>query len=218
MKTAVGIPCSETARFSLFYDSLLHVRGVTHENVIMARGANVAENRNAIAEEVLAKSYDAVLYADDDQALLPETLERLLAHDKDIVSGLYLARESPFVPMMFEIIEARNCVKLLSSSAGGLVPIVAAGAGCLLVKATVFKIMERPWWRLGQIDKVGWSDDIDFCSRARQAGFSLWCDLDCLVGHQTQAVVWPHRTPDGEWVTGLMIGNEAVAVLPAAHV
>ena len=223
LKVAVGVPCAEVGRYSIFWESLLHVRGVTNDNVICGRSANVAENRNGIAKLAIQAGYDAIWYVDDDQVLSPDTLTRLINRDKDIVSGLYLKREVPWIPHMYTETPSRLSrvggwsPRLLQHGDDGLVEVETTGAGCLLVKTHVLKAMEGPLWRLGQYDKVNWSDDHDFLSRARAKGFKVYVDLDCPVGHQINATIWPLRQPDGTWTSALVQGHEAIAIWPAAE-
>jgi GT2 family glycosyltransferase len=198
----------------------MHVERPEGTVVIQARGANVSENRNGIAERALALGCTHIWYVDDDQVFAPDTLNRLLAHDKDMVSGLYLKREAPFAPQVYDEADARGFCKprLLREFERGLIPAVATGAGCLLVKTTVLAAMDRPWWTLGQITKDGWGDDLDFCLRAKKAGFSLWCDLDVLVGHQMALTVWPQYDMNtGKWQTTL-VGKEPLVSFPAARI
>lgn len=218
MRVAVGVSCGELARYSIFFDSLMHVRGVNNENVLLHPSAVISRNRNRIAERAIAEGYDAVWYVDDDQVFSPPTLEKLIAADKDIVSGLYLKREVPFTPQVYDREDENGAVfpRLLKHGERGLVKAVATGAGCLLVKTKVFQAMEKPWWRLGQLDKEEWSDDVDFCRRARAADFDIWADLDVLVGHQMNTTIWPAVQADG-WATYMVHGREVIAAWPPAQ-
>ena len=219
MKVAVGIVGGELARYAIFYDSLMHVEGVTHQNVIQARGANVAENRNGIAERALSMGYDAIWHVDDDQVFAPDTLNRLIAHDKDIMSGLYLARQPPFIPQLYDQENARgDChPRLLRANDRGVVKCLAVGAGCLLVKAEVYRKLDKPWWQLGQINKENLSDDLNFCHRVRQKGFDIWCDQSILVGHHMSGTLWPVYKNDGSWGTVLVYGKNVIAEWPPAQ-
>lgn len=218
LRVAIGISSSEQPRFGMFFDSLMHVRGVTHENVIYFRGANIAENRNGIAVKAMEFGFHAVWYVDDDQVFAPNTLERLISHDKDIVSGLYVARQIPFVPHVYHQREDGHITpRLLQNGDRSMISAMVTGAGCLLVKCNVFKKMEKPWWRLGEADQVNWHDDAGFCKRARDVGFEVWCDQGCPVGHMLTGVVWPfYKEEDGEWSTIFIQSNQLIASWPAA--
>ena len=219
VKGVIGVPGGEFARYAIFYDSLLHLKTVEGTAMIQARGANIAENRNGIAERALAMGAEWIFYVDDDQVLAPDTLINLLKHDKDIVAGLYVSREAPFIPHVYDREDERGfCFpRLLNPFDGGLVQVKAAGSGCMLVKAKVFEKLEKPWWRLGQITSDGWGDDLHFCHRSREAGFEVWADLNTLVGHQTNGTLWPKRDEKGEWSTIFIQGSGEIASWPAAQ-
>lgn len=219
MRVAVGISSPEQPRWGIFFDSLMHVKGVTTTNVLYKRGANIALNRNDIAERAIQEGYHAVWYVDDDQVFAPSTLEHLLAADKDIISGLYLKREMPFIPHQYEQHATTRMIRpRLLRESPGLNEVEVTGAGCLLVKCSVFEKMGKPWWRLGEVDKVNWHDDAGFCLRARQAGFSVWCDERITVGHCMTGQVWPHYDAEEKrWYTIFLQGNQAIASWPAAQ-
>jgi hypothetical protein len=82
------------------------------------------------------------------------------------------------------------------------------------VRRRVLEALGAPYWTLGQIAADEWGDDLDFCRRVRAAGFDIWCDLDCPVGHKIQATLWPQRTPQG-WVTTLVASNAPIAHFPS---
>jgi hypothetical protein len=218
VKGVIGVSGAELARYAIFYDSLLHLATPPLTALIQARGANIAENRNGIAERALKMGAEWILYLDDDQVLAPHTLIDLLARNKDVISGLYVQREAPFTPLVFDQEDSEGyCLpRLLERGDRGLVSVKATGAGCMLVATNVLRAMEEPWWRLGQITKDGWGDDLNFCHRVREAGFEVWCDLDVVVGHQTNGTLWPKRGENGEWSTILVPRSDMIAEWPAA--
>lgn len=213
----VGVSSGELARYAIFYASLMQLEKPPGTVQMLARSSVISENRNGIAEQALALGADWVLYLDDDQVLAPDTLTKLLARDKDIVSGLYVARAAPFQPHVYDIEDEKGWCKFrpLTPGSKGLVKVKAVGAGCMLVKTEVFRKMERPWWRLGQIIMDGWGDDLNFCHRAREAGFEVWADLEIAVGHQLNGTVWPKRDENGVWTTVLVEGNKPICTFPA---
>ncbi len=218
-RVVVGISTAETARWALFYDAFIHLRYPFPVQVIQARGANIAENRNLITKRALELGATHIWYVDDDQVFMPDTVATLLAADKDVVSGLYLTRAAPFFPQMYDREDERGYVspKLLGPDVGGLQQVLATGAGCLMVKAHVLAALEPPYWTLGQLNKEGWSDDVDFCRRVRAKGFEIWCDTDLLVGHMVSGVLWPQRLPTGDWISVIAQNNAEVARFAAVE-
>jgi hypothetical protein len=216
----IGVVGADLARYGVFYDSLLMLAKPQGTALVPTHGASPAENRNIITEQALSLGAEWIFYLDDDQVLAPDTLLRLLRHDKDVVSGLYVSREPPFIPHVYDKEDERGWVmpRLLEPNDGGIHKVLATGAGCMLVKTRVFEKLEKPWWTIGQIVKDGWGDDVDFCRRVRAAGFEVWADLDALVGHSMHGTLWPTRGADGLWSTAFLYGNKgAIAEWPAAQ-
>lgn len=214
----IGISSGELARYAVFYDSVLHLSSPPNTALVLARGANIAENRNNITRDAIDMGAEWIWYIDDDQVFRSDTLLTLLNHNVDVVSGLYVHRSPPFMPVMFDWEDPNGHVhhKLLVKEESGLVPVVATGAGCLLVKTKVIKAMEPPYWTLGQLQKDAWCDDVDFCRRVREKGFKIWCDLDMWVGHQFNGTLWPTRNEHGEWITSFVKNSDCLATWPAA--
>jgi hypothetical protein len=175
-----------------------------------------ARSRNDIFQEALNRGFSHALLVDNDSAPKPDALMKLLAHDVDVVSGLYLSGNYPHQPICFDTaLEDGRCVPTsLRGGEAGLREVAAVGFGFCLIKTSVLARLERPWVRLGEIDTQGWSDDLGFCRRARQAGVKVFCDLDVLVGHIKSVVVVPSRGRDGRWFTGYDTGGAGIAQVP----
>jgi hypothetical protein len=214
----IGVSGGDLARYAVFYDSLLGLKKPPGTGLVPVHGASPAENRNIIAEQAMRLGAPWILYLDDDQVIAPDTLLQLIRADKDVVSGLYVSREAPFIPHVYDRVDERGACfpRLLERHDGGLHQVLATGAGCLLVKTKVFTKLEKPWWRIGQIYADKWGDDLDFCHRVRAAGFEIWADLSTLVGHQMTGTLWPQRKEDGTWVTTLL-QQSAITEWPAAR-
>lgn len=196
----VGVSCSEQSRFSNFWDSLIHLQFPPRTQVAICRGAVISKNRNSLADMFLQSEATHLFYADDDQIFPPETLKRLVTHDKPVISGLYLSRIFPFLPHIYDTETQNGFVghRFFNPLDKGLIEVLASGAGCLLVKREVFEKLEKPYWTLGQIDKVEWSDDIDFLRRVRKAGYKVYVDMNCPIGHMITGTVWPEKI-EGHW-------------------
>jgi hypothetical protein len=170
-------------------------------SIAYGRGESPAKNRNTLIKLALEHEFTHILFFDDDIAMPSDTPYRLLQHDKDMVTGLYVMRNYPHRPIIFDLVldDARCAFHYLEDGESGLIPIVASGLGCCLIKTEVFKKMEWPWIRLGQLDKENWNDDIDFFFRAKKLGFELYCDLDVRCGHMVTTTVIPQML-DGKWL------------------
>jgi FkbM family methyltransferase len=151
-------------------------------------GYQVDQVRNLIAHWAIQNGFDYVFAVDSDIAFAPDTLVRLMAHNVDIVSGVYIQR----IPgtHTIEIMRKNEWGGVTHVNWGdikgqGLVPIDGCGFGCTLVKIEVFKGIPYPQFlyhsAIEHANTV--SEDVHFCNQARDRGFKLWCDTDIICDH-----------------------------------
>lgn len=142
-----------------------------------------------------------VLYVDSDSVMPYDTLPRLLSHDVEIVSAVVCERTPPWRVCAVRSLDPPARWSLMDLPREGLVPVEAAGTGCLLVRRTVFERLGTPWFRCGQIIPDLLLEDTEFCIRVkRELGIPTYLDAGCRVGHiPGRVVIWPGR--DGRpWV------------------
>lgn len=195
-KVLIAVPTAEFARRADFYDYYNQLEKPAGTICTFAHGQSPAKNRNLMIEQALEHKCTHILFLDDDTAFNSDLLTRLLAHNKDVVTGLYLMRNFPHKPIIFDKIDGAKAGYYNLNGDRGLIPITNCGLGCVLIKIEVFKKLENPWITLGEIEKDQWCDDISFFNRVRNAGFSLFCDLNCVVGHFASITIWPTRVND----------------------
>ena len=203
----IGISSGESARYACFYDELTQVDRPDNVVVLHAVGLYVNQNRNQIAEQAIAMGAEWILYVDDDHIFQPDTLQRLLAHNVDIVSALCVRRVAPFLPVIYDRVDAdgEEVKHYFTPEDVGLKPVLAAGAGCLLVRTYVHTALGPPYWRFSQTVKgnmVG--EDIDFCQRAREKGYKVWCDTDTPIGHRLTVAAFPYQVSPGKWMLNIL--------------
>jgi GT2 family glycosyltransferase len=193
-----------------FMESVLQVIALSQQDqrvkaVQMERGfaGSLGECRNRVTEKFLRSDCDYLWFVDTDIIFKPGALDRLLEHDKDIVSGRYdLVMETSNWDWY-----TRVCAFKWADPAmlRGLVPLKppdriqdpmlqkvgACGAGFILIKRRVFEemvdgpIAEGNWWGEWNSEM---GEDVSFCKRATEAGFDIWFDWDLKVLHQK--TVW----------------------------
>jgi len=150
-------------------------------------GYNIDQVRNLIADWVV-KGFDYLFSVDSDIAFSPDTLKRLLAHNVDMVSGLYIQRKPG--QHILEIYEHNGHGGVTNVPYGkiagrGLVEIASCGFGCVLVKAEVMRSMPYPHFEYhSAIDHSNTvSEDVDFCRKALAKGFRIWADTTIHCRH-----------------------------------
>jgi GT2 family glycosyltransferase len=184
-----------------------------------AHGPSPARNRNIIIEQALENNCTHIFFLDDDTAFEPDLLYRLLRHDKDMISGLYLMRNYPHQSIIFDVVKEDGSAHWYSlpKNCQELIEVVGAGLGAALIKTDVFRALEKPWIRIGELEKDHWCDDLGFYRRARAAGFKLFCDTTALVGHMASVTIYPQRAPDGTWLVSYDTKGPSRVAFPAIN-
>lgn len=145
-------------------------------------GYRVDQVRNLIADWVV-RGFDYLFAVDHDVTFTPDTLKKMLAHDVDLVSGIYRQRLEPQMIEIYNLQQQRMDISELYGK--GLTRIGGCGFGCVLVKQQVFTSIGYPQFEyhvaLNHANTV--SEDTDFCQKAMNKGFALWCDPTILCGH-----------------------------------
>lgn len=192
-KILIAIPTArniEVETFKAIYD--LEVPEGYQTTFQYFYGYNIDQVRNLIADWVV-KSFDYLFSVDSDIAFPPDTLKKLLAHDRDVVSGLYIQRKPG--QHILEIYEANDHGGVSNIPYGklkgrNLVEVQGCGFGCVLVKAEVMRSIGYPQFKyysaLDHRNTV--SEDVDFCKKALAKGFRIWADPTIKCRHIGQGV------------------------------
>ena len=187
-KILIAIPTArniEADTFKSIYD--LHIPDGFEVNFQYFYGYNIDQVRNLIASWVV-NGYDYLFSVDSDIAFPPNTLAQLLAHNVDMVSGLYIQRKPG--QHILEVYEHNSYggvsnIPYEKIAGRGLVEIASCGFGCVLVKAEVMRAIPYPHFKYhSAIDHAHTiSEDVDFCRKALNAGFKIWADTKILCRH-----------------------------------
>lgn len=178
------------------------------------QGYGCAMARNRIAADALNAHYDYVLMVDNDIDLPQDALKHLLEHDKLMVMGYYLnryARGKHKLTTLYregvgwsmfpasELVDKRDVGEYL-------IPVNGGGMGCTLIATDVFRMVPFPWFEwtdeereptmaedvYALTDRIhSGGEDINFCSRARNAGIRIYADTRVACGHEFREVLWP---------------------------
>lgn len=155
--------------------------------------------RNEIVEEFMKSDCTHLLFIDADTIPPPDAIQKLLAADKEIISGI-----TPIV----EYDEKRkgndsngfykkwNCVDMKQKYVtpnSGTVPIKSCGSSCILIKREVFEKIEKPYYRFLYQDDNGKeilvSEDVHFIVKAAGKGIQAYADTSVICGH-FKPVLW----------------------------
>jgi len=142
--------------------------------ILFQDGAYVHENRNDIAKAALAGKYSHIFFIDHDMSLEPETIEKLLDNDKDIIAADYNYRFLPLKSMIIEKDKPRD-----RPFKCDYVPM-----GCTLIKTSILNHLEYPYFFYGYSGgEMKVTEDMYFCQQAIGKGFEVWCNPTILIRH-----------------------------------
>ncbi len=154
--------------------------------------------RNEIVDEFLKSDCTHLLFIDSDTIPPPDALQRLLAHDKPIVSALtpIIEHDQNLENECGGFYKKWNCVGMDDKHVKpdtGLVPIKGAGSSCILIKREVFESMDKPYYRFQYQDDNGKdtivSEDIRFTIMAISKGFQPYADTSVICKHY-KPILW----------------------------
>ena len=150
------------------------------------------------------RPYDYMMWIDSDMVFSPEQFFKLLDHDKDVVSGLYMMTDLQHFATVekwdedyfkqnghFEFVKRTDWM-----DRKGLVSVDYTGFGWILIKKGVFESIRYPWfrpeWREFPFDppvKEFTSEDVSVCHLIKKNGWDIFVDPEIVIGHEKMMVL-----------------------------
>lgn len=203
MRIGIGIPVFQSLEPQVAFDYMrmwysFGRRYPEHDFFLITRlKSEQFRARNAIVETALMFGLDYLLFLDDDhiinwQGTSESTpygfLKTLLSHDKDIIGCLYYHRTGEYRPVLMKDVGNSKYTFLSDAEiTGGLQEVDVQGGGCMLINMKIFNKILPPYFEPEQ--QTGGKNlgtDIQLCRKAKEAGFSVWCDTSIVIGHMKQ--------------------------------
>ena len=196
MKVMIGIASHEIQHVESLRSCYLLKRG-PHDEF-----ADKWKNRGDIAREAILDRIlcddgyypdDALLLLDADQRHPFDLLEKMRAHDLDMVCGHYYARDAENIQSMcYEIGDGEWPFKPWKNPPKkGLFQIAVTGFGCVLIKKKVLQAVKD----VTPEGERTMGTDFLFFYRAYQLGYKLW--LDASIESEHAVTVWlNHKTAE----------------------
>jgi GT2 family glycosyltransferase len=212
MRTTIGIPIFRDLKSEAFAAFMreMFLLGKRSEatgdefHLITPIRCSWVDARNKVVEAALENGSDFVYFIDDDMVLLLDEeqvrrrdwrdahFSRLLAHNKDVISGLAFVRGEPYTPVIGKLDtgetdeEGKAKSHWLRDYPEGLIECDFIGLSCCLIKTEVFKnpAFVKPWfWFTSNYGQAGCGEDVRFCNKAKLAGYKIWVDTTIKTGH-----------------------------------
>ncbi len=146
----------------------------------------IIQNRNILIKRVLEKDYDYLLFLDTDVLAPERVIEKLVSHNKDIVSGVCPGRQkikgrSLIAPVIYDFADKEGYVKPIPINKileDTFFEIAACGFGCCLIKKEVLQKINLRYNK-----ELGGGEDFPFCKDAREKGYKIFADTSIRCTH-----------------------------------
>ena len=179
MKILIAIPCYDKAEVE-FDQSLLRLPKNNCE-VAYATSSLIYDARNALAEKAINENFDYVMWLDSDMVFKPDVIDRLMAHKKEFVCGVYTTRKAPIKLTLFDLVQP-GAFHAIEWCPNELFEIKGCGFGCVLMSTSLLKQVGEAFGRpFSPI--VGMGEDLSFCYRVTALGKKMYCDGTIALGH-----------------------------------
>jgi len=205
-KVLIGMPTYSGLIPNQTVTSLLQLHKPCPTAFMSLERQRIDKARNAMVKETLDNGFDYLFFVDDDNPIPPDTLEKLMEDDKDIVIAPILGRNpnkegkyplcafySKKVKADGEEISLYENIEKFKEDGEYLHRIDAGGTGCMLIKREVLEKLwekheglpfefgetkfKKPIYIKGiEYKKRTMSEDCEFCERATKEGFEIWLD------------------------------------------
>lgn len=166
--------------------------------------------RNLLVDKFMQSDKEWSLWIDDDTMVPGDAIDKLKAHNKTFVSGLYLKKAPPHQPCAWHNDPETGSIAFLTKfKRGELVEVDGVGLGCSLIHRSVYEDIKKTHvirhfsWRRWPVLKVrekgevddpmnpgyhfsypfffAW-EDVYFCDKAKEAGVKIYlaADVECV--------------------------------------
>lgn len=153
----------------------------TVSNVVFGQDCRIDRNRTVITDKALANNPDYLFWMDSDTIIEPDTIDKLLRTEKDVVSALMFYRTKPHHPHSFIWAPEKN------NGEGGfnvrhffprfdLFKVDGIGFSCVLTAAEIFKEIPSPYFKFIDNPDNPMGEDLYFCKLLRDKGIEIWVD------------------------------------------
>lgn len=144
--------------------------------------------RNSCVKQFLESDCDYLFWVDDDVSCPPETLHRLITHDKDVVAAIVFALKYDKDEVFTYPVALRynENMEYKAYYGKGLEEVDAIGSACVLFKRKVFehKELETPYeYQLHKDGSLMITPDFGVMQKVQKAGFKIFADFDLICSH-----------------------------------
>lgn len=194
MKLLIAVPTYDYMHFQFVECFTKLIRrldedGIDYE-VAFQGGTLVYVGRDRLAKRAIDGGFTHMLWLDSDMIFSEELLDNLMFCNKDFVTGIAHGRRAPHMSCLFKKIwpsvdrwQGHNYPSTAFEVAG-------CGFACVLIKTSIVKaVYEKCGTAFFPMRELG--EDLAFCKRARELGFTIWAEPTVWMGHIGHITVYP---------------------------
>ncbi len=182
-KLAIGIATTGQVRTKTLFSVMGLVKRDPENTFIIAwEGCNVHQSRINIVKQAQKSDCTHLLFVDSDMVFDADAVEKLMAHNRDIVGVETNLRKLPLTSTV-KLHDAKG--DKIFDRKDELYECVAVGTGFMLISMHVFGRIPHPWF-FYEYDENGdmkTGSDMWFCNKAREQNLQIYCDPTVKVGH-----------------------------------
>lgn len=170
------------------------------------QGTRIKDARNSLISDTHTMAIDQkpldmdfFLCLDSDIVFTLDNLLRLLQYNLPIIGSPYCTHQDRTVSNVCEVDELGMITKRFPMATTGVREVGALPGGFTLIKKEVFENTDFPWFyepmvEYGDSQRQEMGEDMGFCKRAREAGYSIVCDFDNPVEHRQRKINWSPKS------------------------
>lgn len=172
-KVVLGVPSGDMMHADCAF-ALMGLVASSRARLVLAnpKSCYVWQARNVCVDVAQQHGADWLFFVDSDIVLPSDALDRLLAHNKDMVGATYIKRAPPHSVLGSRLDGA------LDMPATGLLAMAEMPTGCLLIRTSLFDKLAKPYFRHEVAGDTMIGEDILFCRAMVARGVSIFCDMD----------------------------------------
>lgn len=161
----------------------------TIPNILFQIGGYVDLNRNKIIDTALKNKASHVMFIDADMTFPEDGILKLLNQKKPIIGGNYNVRLDPYSksgtgPVTKMKVDNEVVSMLAKDFPTEPFQCYAIATGFMLIDLSILKKMDKPYFRAWiDANENHYTEDVQFCHDANEAGFEVWCDPTIKIGH-----------------------------------
>lgn len=177
MRVAIALPTGDTmhtdcCRSLMAMEAyILRERKDVHMFIINEKQTILEVARHRLVLLAMGHKCDYILWVDSDMVFSYDALSRLIDSGKEIIGVQALMRAEPHASNAYDFEDKQVLYP------DDIVEVKRIGTGLMLVKTEVFEKIGIPYFKTTyNAETMMWQgEDLNFCDRARAAGYKIWC-------------------------------------------